>query len=63
METNEESDLNDLRSSVYTFPSSVQNVIDQVCIFILFPKYSYFFFTLICKVKIYLQNLSINNVW
>ncbi|XP_043683653.1 vacuolar protein sorting-associated protein 53 homolog [Vespula pensylvanica] len=30
METNEESDLNDLRSSVYTFPSSVQNVIDQV---------------------------------
>lgn len=34
METNEESDLNDLRSSVYTFPSSVQNVIDQVCTFI-----------------------------
>ncbi|KAF7380281.1 hypothetical protein HZH66_014636 [Vespula vulgaris] len=30
METNEESDLNDLRCSVYTFPSSVQNVIDQV---------------------------------
>ncbi|KAK2580587.1 hypothetical protein KPH14_007709 [Odynerus spinipes] len=30
METNEENDLSDLQSSVYTFPSSVQNVIDQV---------------------------------
>lgn len=30
MEINEDSDLSDLRSGVYTFPSSVQNVIDQV---------------------------------
>lgn len=30
METNEENNLSDLQSSVYTFPSSVQNVIDQV---------------------------------